>query len=386
MSKAIGTWLFAALLLTAGCASRKPPLVMLLFGTSGSMELVRDCTCSTPGCVECYPDCAKRERSRWLDLAETLSGSIRGYACEQQERTSEDDTTYDYGYYLPHTVSLSPEQNEDGLLDVHRDSVRFGMAMFDAWDTYFGEPPLVPLDDFDFAKSAGKDGQWSYNPERALGKKLIRSDGTRIGVIDYPNVTTQYYMDEGIRGPQALRGKVQAAFEPAQSSRVNQTMQRELMWERPYGGRPTAAAFDDLYYFMKHAQQDSAERDDTEIVLITDGAPDPEYRDYGCNCAHDEDPSGPHFCSNDPSDPSKFQCPYPRPEDAARTLRCGQGIYCTGGVAKRVHVIAYDVYGGDSRYTLDRIAEAGGTSSAREADGPAQLRSQLEAILREAQR
>lgn len=44
----------------------EPPLVLFLLDSSASMDWIDDCTCTTPACRECLPDCASDRKLRRL--------------------------------------------------------------------------------------------------------------------------------------------------------------------------------------------------------------------------------------------------------------------------------------------------------------------------------
>ena len=64
-----------------------PPLpnVMLLVDTSGSMEY-KTGTATFPTCNPGSP-ASTNERSRWIDVIETLTGTIPSYSCQKVDRT-----------------------------------------------------------------------------------------------------------------------------------------------------------------------------------------------------------------------------------------------------------------------------------------------------------
>jgi hypothetical protein len=358
---------------------------MLIVDTSGSMERKVSCACTTPGCTECLPDCGAHERNRWISMLETLTGTYGDYACTEAERTVENGFTYDEGYPLPHYVPQGNQQ-EDGVLDTYRESVRFGLATFDGWDTWYGAAPLVSADEFDYAKSEGEDGLWSYNPARALGKDIRGASGAEIGDFWYPNCTGDFMMDTGIRGPQAAQGALVAAVDGKHAGEVNDRIQRSLRGVRPYGGTPIASALDDMYYFLGRdpAMGDERGRDARPyVILITDGYPDDDYRSYGCDCQTTEDPKSTNYCGGGLNDPSKMHCPYPTAEEAAHELACGQGQSCDAGPSERVYVVGYAIDDSNVADRLDAIAAAGGTDKARNASGGDSLRVAIRAILDE---
>jgi uncharacterized protein YegL len=368
------------------CGLDNAPLVMLLVDTSGSMERKVSCMCTTPGCAECLPDCASKERNRWISLLEALTGTYQDYACTEIERTVENGATYDVGYPLPHYAPQGG-QNEDGVLDEYRDSVRFGFATFDGYDTYVGAPPLVTARDFDYSESEAEQGLWSYNPARVLGADVRAVNGSEIGSVWYPNCTAEYMIDTGIRGPQAAQGALVAAVDARQAGDINDRIQRSLRGVRPYGGTPISAALDDLYYFLDRDPAMAQERGRDArpyVILITDGYPDDDYRSFGCDCQTREAPTSLNYCGGGSNDPSKMHCPYPTAEEAARALACGQVEACDAGPSERLYVVGYAIDDSNVADRLDAIAAAGGSDKARMAhDGGASLRAAVRSILDE---
>lgn len=371
----------------AACAVAEQPLVLLVVDTSGSMERKPSCSCTTAGCQECLPDCARGERNRWAQVLEALSGTFEEFSCESIERSEENGATFDLGYYLPYHAPRGV-QRDDGVLDSYRDRVRFGLATFDSWDTYVGQPPLVPIAEFELDKSATEAGAWSYNPTFALNRLVLRDHGSTVGSLYYPGCTTAYYMDTGVRGPQATQGALRVAVDPARADEVADRIQADLLTVRPYGGTPTAAALDDLYHFMSADPAMEVERARPvakHVVLITDGYPDADYRDVGCDCA-DSNPGDPMPCGGDPSNPAYApelqHCPYPTAEEAARALRCAEGASCSG-LASQVHTVGFAIDDENVRQRLEALAQSGGTERARFAEDGAELRVQLEALLEE---
>src|SRR4051812_25157589 len=194
-------------------AETPSPNVLLLVDSSGSMEFKTDGTFPT-----CKPgDGTASERSRWIDLIEVLTGRLQNYSCWSQDRSSPEFKSefsldgvapYDFGYINPYHRALSNKclvgpgvlpgtnafswptnaintfellpgnvvsrpasaaalavqppcagfsQLEDGLLDIYRGQVRFGLMTFDARvSAGMGYSGVTP----DY--STGSEGNWSY--------------------------------------------------------------------------------------------------------------------------------------------------------------------------------------------------------------------------------
>jgi type IV pilus assembly protein PilY1 len=352
------------------------PLVIVVLDTSGSMERMIDCECTTPGCEECLPKCAQSERNRFAHTLEVLTGSFDDFACEAIDRGTFAEDSYDVGYYLPYHRP-SGRQRDDGLLDAYRDRLRFGLATFDGWDTWLGAPPLVAHDDFDFERSAGEAGLWSYNPARDI-PGFTQAGSAPIGNVFYPNCVTTYYMDTGIRNEHAESGALALATDLTRAGEVNAEIQRSLLAVRPYGGTPIASSLDDLRHLIAQDPRMAGERERNavpHVVLITDGYPDDDYRTFGCDCST-------VACRELPAlEQETMTCPYPRAEEAARALRCGRDAECASPAAE-LHVIGLATRDPAVRDRLAAIAIAG-DRPARFANSALELRAELDAVLSE---
>lgn len=331
------------------------PFIMLVVDTSGSMERLPTCACTSPACEECLPECGLPngaggvapigKKNRWALTLEALTGTFEDFQCEGIARTSANNMTYDLGYYLPYfqpwdctsqgagtrcafdSTNTTRQQRADGILDLNASAIRFGLMTFDGWDTMLGYPPLVSVADFNAAidLSTGVQGLWSYG-----GAKPFH----------YPNCTTDYMMDTGARSAAATEGSLVSldsctgggtpgssadcpswcSICTSTSQSINLDIQEALLATRPYGGTPIAASLDDLYFHFdsdNDVDDDFVACRDRYAILITDGYPDDDYRSFGCNCKYDD---GGNCGPNPPNDPDSMKCPYPTAEDAARYL------------------------------------------------------------------
>ena len=191
-------------------------------------------------------------------------------------------------------------------------------------------------------------------------------------------------MDTGIQSADATGGALFYGPGPATiCASVTSAQEANLRAVRPFGRTPIAAALDDLYYYFAEDPNGAPARRHSlpvrYVILITDGYPDDDYRTYpspGCACAT------PEACGGE--DPALMHCPYPTAADSAQHLRCGfDGSGCQGPVDK-LFVVGYSI-GTDAQTLgqLNAIAAAGGSDSARNAQGPVELRAALNAILEE---
>ena len=336
------------------------PYLMLVIDSSGSMERLPACTCTTPGCEECLPDCdavnvagepPKAKKNRWAVTLEALTGKFNDFQCVPLPRTDSTQYSFDYGYYLPYHqpwhctdptkkcdwTPTGVDQQRNGILDEYKGRVNFGLMTFDGWDTWVGAPPLVPANpDFNpngIPMSEGESGLWSYGGPKSF---------------HYPNCTTDYMMDTGARSPDADQGylvsmhscKSPTFDNPLDTCKtwchgscwtddpsdvietLNENIQEALLTTRPYGGTPIAASLDDLYYHFATDPNDRFKACRRRFALLmTDGYPDDDYRTFGCDCKEVGDcPAGLTQGQID-----QMHCPYPLPEDAAKKLVQGTG-------------------------------------------------------------
>jgi hypothetical protein len=352
------------------------PLVMLLVDTSGSMSDMPGCACASPtDCANCTPDCSSGEQNRWFTLVAALTGSYSGFACEAVSRTAENGA-YDQPYLIPNYVlAPSASQRGDGLIDAFGARIQFGLATFDAQYTYRGSSDLLAPTDFDFSKSEGMDGMFSYAGGTQSGPRQ-RPDGTTVGLSFYPGCTVPFYVDSGIRSASATDGALTVPSRDLSPSLRSQQLWDQLRRARLYGGTPIAAALDDLYFFFTEdpaglAMPSIRKR---HVVLITDGVSDRDFRDLRCEC------NGGAECV---VGLNRLTCPYPTAADAAAHLRCGFDAAACAGPIDAVHIIGLSIASDTNQADLDAVAAAGGTTHARFANDQPELRSALRAVFEE---
>jgi type IV pilus assembly protein PilY1 len=345
-------------------ADSPSPNVLLLVDSSGSMESKTDG--SAPSCV---PGDLNSERSRWIELTEVLTGRFVNYSCWSQDRSSAAFKSefmlggvvpYDFGYInqyhralsgkclvgpgvLPspdafswptnavNTYELSPlsasgvvlragsqaalaiqppcagfAQQDDGLLDIYKNQVRFGLMTFDARvDAGIGYSGITP----DY--TTGSDGNWSY----FLGAKAKGHPANCFSDVD---------QEVGARNAAAppWEGRMIAFGAPdlADNTERNNWIQQTLMATRPYGATPLNGQLYDARDFLWNDNSTDpldpagkfGPKDDTNwtatdcrktiMIILSDGEPNLDLRPY---C---EAPSG--------------ACPYPDPpQKVVRDLR-----------------------------------------------------------------
>jgi type IV pilus assembly protein PilY1 len=382
------------------------PYLMLVIDTSGSMERLPACTCDSPSCLNCLPLCdlanvdgqpptdppsdpngRQLKKNRWATTLEALTGTFNDFQCTALERTIANGATFDVNYFTPYhqpwdctsggacpfTAMPANYQNSNGILDQYSTRVRFGLMTFDGFDTYVGATSEVPASSFDIPRSNAVTGLWSYGGPKPF---------------NYPGCDYDYMMDTGARSTIAAEGTLVSINScvgggapggsttcPAwctscdgDQGNVNRDIQEALLSARPYGGTPIAASLDDLYYHLRNDVTDTFGGCRNRFaLLVTDGEPDPDYYDVGCDCANQGDPMDDYRCcpegavACDPTRPAydwRFKkCPYPSSEDAARDLVLGR----TGDTPQieRLFVVGMAVEDPNVLARLDRIADMG---------------------------
>jgi type IV pilus assembly protein PilY1 len=385
------------------------PFVMVMVDTSGSMERLPTCPCTTPGCEECLPKCGapneikphedsaahpadetdedhiKMRKNRWAFTLEALTGQFNDFQCNEVERRPENGATYDLGYYLPYHQPWKckdPDTNlvtndfacpmpdtlpndrptsgemgvamqqDNGVLDRYASRLRFGLMTFDGVETYQGANPLITSTLFNTARSESELGMWSY-----AGPKPYR----------YVGCAEDYKIDTGARSSLATEGALislnsnACASPPCTQYQVNETIQQALLRSRPYGGTPIAATLDDLFYHLKTDVDDSlAKCRNTYGLLITDGYPDTDFREHGCDCKIEGNCKTKFDPTITDAEIDLLRCPYPRPEEAARRLK--QGYDGEPSQLEQLFVIGISVDDQRVKDVLNLIAEEGGST------------------------
>jgi type IV pilus assembly protein PilY1 len=367
------------------------PHVMLLVDTSGSMERLPECICSTPACLECLPVCSAPtfEQNRWSIVAQALTGEFTPFECNSETRIGGIYTgQYDEGYFLPH-VQLPQElvpaytgtQSGNGILDTYLERIKFGLMTFDAIGTLSDQPPLVPQTTFETAPfpadSAGNLGMYSYGDNKPFS---------------FPSALTTYMINSGARDYSAPEGGLVSvgADSTASMTAINASIQATILGDsglgknplRPFGATPTDALIDDLQYFLQN--------DPDIIQKVSAGGPGDAF--YGCRprsaiLITDGFPNGvmrgdPVNCQNLGQPPGASGCPYPESADIVSDM-------ISAGELDQFYVIGFalDVSNTTERLAvealLNDIASVGDTDSAYFVNNRDELVSALSQILNE---
>lgn len=316
-----------------------PPNVLLLVDSSGSMEY-KSSSAAFPSCDPTQDNVS--EKSRWIELMEVMTGSIKDYRCQAMDRNSNGfnteftlagtdppDRYYSNPYHRPLHKECGPgpgnlpanvwdwedikprkytninencnfEQEKDGLLDdgAFRKTVRFGLMTFDSHANpgvgFAGNAPNY---------TTGRDGAWSYF--------LTSKQGAPAGC------NTPADMEVGARNAAAppWEGRLMAFGKPDDKPESqNDRIQQVIIGTRPYGATPIAGMLDDAREFLWNdnspdpldANEKFGPKDDpyvtggcrkNVIILLSDGEPNMDLRPW-----------------------CEPNCPYPKPEDTALTL------------------------------------------------------------------
>ena len=145
----------------------------------------------------------------------------------------------------------------------------------------------VTIDEFDFADSAGGPGLWSYPAAANKNEVETRSDGFT-GLFRYPGCQSAYLMNTGIRNRDAESGALIMGTDLQSGAATVSAIRQTLRDARPFGSTPVAAALDDLRWMFADDPELSAELREPlrerHLILISDGRPDDDYRNAGCDC------------------------------------------------------------------------------------------------------
>lgn len=279
------------------------PNVLLVVDTSGSMEYKAEANPST-GAFEypvCNPGdwTLPNESSRWIDLLNVMTGSFINYSCFPESRLGNEfknefglpgaTVPYDYGYDTPfhrvlsnncvagpgvlpdpltpfqwpdkaiNTYTFQPpstvirpqdpashpgctawSQRADGILDIYRGRLRFGLMTFDSHPDSGTGVASAP---FGADNRDGMNGTWSY---------YVGSPSTGRP----PNCTVMMPQEVGARNAAAppWEGRMVAFGDenapPSDAIERTQWIEDILLTTRPYGATPLAGQLADARHFL----------------------------------------------------------------------------------------------------------------------------------------
>ncbi len=414
-------------------ADINPPLpnVVLLVDTSGSMEEMSDGTLPKT-CSESSGTTS--DMNKWTTLLEVLTGTVKGRTCYKMERNTSEflkeyrvdsKEPYDEGYHLPYHRIVSNgcvagpgtrptkiydwpdnairfhnykdnngacknwEQTDDGLLDVFRDRVRFGLMTF---DPKANAGTGVAGGNYDAGD--GFTGMWSYYRDWRNGGTPTQGNP--------PNCVSNTH-EVGVRNEAALPwegrlispGRSDASL--LQVREINDHIQEALLALRPYGATPLDGMMADAYTFLRLDKSkdplDSsvyfAPAGDSKVsggcrksyvIVLSDGEPNldlrPHCEEAGGKCPFKKS----HEYATDLFKPSDSNL-------IVKTFAIGFGLSSTSGTdCTKLNMPNEPKCTGATGAlkaccTLARMAYEGGTTKAYFADDVASLKSTLSTVL-----
>ena len=338
------------------------PAVMILVDTSGSMGYDVASPSTRPFGPTCTGNASRTNtRSRWIALLETLTGTYDNYYCTSINRRIYRGAADQY-YFMPHYTPGGIQQ-ANGLLDVYRDRVKFGLMTMD---------PVYGLEDSsvssyyylrtsaywsNISRITGALGEYSYGPPRP---------------VSWPGCTGEYVSNGGSRRAASRSesipgGLISVGVDSADHLVTNALVQSSLLAVRPYGGSPIDALLQD-YELWANTDEDIAAGSDPYAacrskyaVLISDGEGDDFYRRIGCEA------------------PGSV-CPYDREVETVRRLCQFDGERCRG-LIDGLYTVGYSVSSAAGLANMNSLAVAGGTGTAYTADSTLELIASLSRVL-----
>jgi type IV pilus assembly protein PilY1 len=326
-----GIWGAPVAARAGGIQSDAKPLIFILLDTSGSMEYSAEATLpdTLPTCHTSRQDGFDYEKSRWAVAVEVLTGSFNDYWCKLHSRPNadlEEDSWWLEQHGAPRGVEVAgEEQNPDGLLDLYRDSVKFGLMTFDA-------NPLT---------MTNASGGFSYGDDQTFTNLGARNESASFGAMVVPDA------DDDATSVQDNNDLVQA----------------QILATRPYWTTPIGPMLDDALTLFQ------------EDDRVKDFDPGPDQGNGGGNDSGDpySDCRSRAVILVADGEPSVayWSAFYPTPLEAALAL------YSAG---IKVYVVGFQATS-DALVALDAIAQAGGTEGVYVADNQAELTASLGEIL-----
>lgn len=339
------------------------PAVMLLVDTSGSMNYDVASPSARPFGPTCTGNVGRPStKSRYISLLEALTGTYTNYFCTAINRRTAFPGAADQYYSMPF-YRPSGTQQSNGLLDVYRDRVKFGLMSMDpvyglegfSTGTYYYL--TVPTYAARISQVTGALGEYSYGPARP---------------VSWPGCLADYVSNGGARraprtGETIPGGLISVGKDSADHLVTNAQVQSSLLNIRPYGGSPIDAMLLDLAEWAENDEDIAAGSDPLAAcrsryaILISDGEGDDFYRRIGCEARGSV-------------------CPYPREVDTVRALCQFDGERCQG-LFDGIYAVGYSVSSATGLANMNQIAVAGGTLSAYTADDALSLIASLSRVL-----
>lgn len=296
------------------------PVVLLVLDSSGSMSYVAQ-ELVTPVCTtgDVKESSTEYSYSRGMVAAEVLTGTFNGFWCKEEPRPTD---RHDANYPIPWFVPQYSSQDHDGIIDVNKERIKFGLMTF---DTILGAQ-----DD--------QAGGWSTGP-----------NALAVSGVGITNL--------GVQNDEALLGQLVIPSSADDFTSIltnNALVQEQILKTVPFGGTPISPALADVYWLLKNhpslQKKTSSNNGDPyatcrtkNVLLLTDGRPTMGESEFG----------------------------YTSSIAAAETLfKSGYKVY----------VVGFNL-SGDTSTIVNDIAEAGGTVEAYTATTPAQLATALSSIL-----
>ncbi|MFH1531607.1 MAG: hypothetical protein ABIK09_12840 [Pseudomonadota bacterium] len=324
-------WGVPTMALAAGVQTDAKPLVMILLDTSGSMEYSTEAALpdTLPTCHLSRQSSFDYEKSRWAVAVEVLTGSFNNYWCKLHSRPNTDlaeDSWWEEQHGVPRGVEVDgEEQNPNGLLDLYRDSVKFGLMTFDA-------NPLI---------METASGGFSFGEDQTFTNLGARNEDAAFGAMVVPD----------------------SADDVTSVRATNDLVQTQILATRPYWTTPIGPMLDDALYLFEHddrVKDFDAGPDQGNGGGNDSGDPYSDCRERAVILVADGEPSVAYW--------SAF---YPTPMEAALALySAGVKVYVVGFLATS-----------DALVALDALAVAGGTEGVYVADSQAELTAALGEIL-----
>ncbi|MBI4704624.1 MAG: hypothetical protein HY744_26265 [Deltaproteobacteria bacterium] len=433
----------AGLLVAAPAAAQKdinPPLpnALLLVDNSGSMEYLPDGTLPKI----CDPLTSPSDVNRWGVLVNVLTGTVNGASCYRMDRRAADFVAefsyggqgpYDYGYLLPYhrmvsngcvagpgTAPLSVfdwpagavgyhkwsdkaaacalgtwDQKPDGLMDVFRERIRFGMMTFDSRPNA-GTGVTAGLA---YDALTGVQGMWSYYDNWESGGTAASGNPGGCNKVQPFEVGARNPAAPPWEGRLISMGRWDSPI--AEVRTVNDHIQEAIIALRPYGATPLGGMMEDAYTFYKKddwkdpsgSGYDFGPAKDpfylggcrgSFVIVLSDGEPNLDMRPYcellGGNCPFRK----PWEVAYELANPGNLNL-------KIQTFAIGFGMSSGVGFDCNALTVPTDLQKNgkcdgatgalDACCTLMRVAYAGGTTRAYFADDAVSLKAAINAVL-----